>query len=62
MPDDSQQDAAALARLAGLDLPSERRLALQLGLVTVRTAVHVLMERDYGEAEPADRFRPRPDR
>ncbi len=47
---------AAFAR-AGLDLPEERLPAMARALETVRAVTAALAPVDFGETEPASRFR-----
>jgi hypothetical protein len=49
----------ALARLAAITVPEEREEALAAGFEGTRRIAEALAGRDYGEAEPAARFRPR---
>lgn len=58
MPEDRfRNEAAALASLAGISVPDGRLAALQLGLSANQAAARPVLERDYGETEPAYRFR-----
>ncbi len=61
MQDDARDTIRRLATLAGVPLTQERIDALALTLPFVQTGVATLTDIDYREAEPAARFRPRPD-
>jgi hypothetical protein len=58
MQDDPQETIRRLATLAGMPLPDERIAALALALPFVQVGVAALAVVDYGEVEPAGRFRP----
>ena len=60
MQDDARETIRRLATLAGVPLTEERIAALALTLPFVQAGVAALADIDYGEAEPAARFRPRP--
>jgi len=55
---DSVEEARRLAALAGIRLSDEREAALVAGIEGMRRIAEALGRRDYGEAEPACRFRP----
>ncbi len=59
MQDDPQETVRRLATLAGMSLPDERIAALALAQPFVQTGFAALAAVDYGEVEPADRYRPR---
>ena len=59
MQDDSRETIRRLATLTGMPLPEERIAALALALPFVQTGFAALAAVDYGEVEPAGRFRPR---
>ncbi len=61
MQDDARETIRRLATLAGVPLTQERIDALALTLPFVQTGVATLADIDYREAEPAGRFRPRPE-
>jgi hypothetical protein len=61
MQDDARETIRRLAALAGVPLTQERITALALTLPFVQTGVAALADIDYREAEPAARFRPRPE-
>ena len=61
MQDDARETIRRLAALAGLPLTQERITALALTLPFVQTGFAALSYIDYREAEPAARFRPRPE-
>ena len=61
MQDDAQETIRRLAALAGVPLREERLDALALTLPFVQTWMAALADIDYHEAEPAARFRPRPE-
>ncbi len=61
MQDDPRETIRRLATLVGVPLTQERIDALALTLPFVQTGVATLADIDYREAEPAARFRPRPD-
>lgn len=46
-----------LARLAGIELPEERAVALITSLRTIQDAARALSAIDYSDAEPGGRFR-----
>jgi hypothetical protein len=50
--------ARVLLQLAGLPLAAERELSVAAGLEGSRRIAEMLTRRDYGETEPAARFRP----
>ncbi len=60
MQDDPRKTIGWLAALAGVALPEERIAALAATMPFVRAGVAALAAVDYREAEPAARFRPRP--
>ena len=49
--------ARVVLQLAGLQLPAERETALAAGLEGSRRIAEMLTRRDYGDTEPAARFR-----
>ncbi len=59
MQDEPRETVRRLATLAGMPLPEERIATLALALPFVQTGFAALAAVDYGEVEPADRFRPR---
>ncbi len=61
MQDDPRETVSQLAVLVGVPLTQERIAALALVLPFVQTGVAALADIDYREAEPAARFRPRPE-
>ncbi len=61
MQDNARETIRRLATLASVPLTQERIDALALTLPFVQTGVATLADIDYREAEPAARFRPRPD-
>ena len=61
MQDDPQETIRRLAALTGVPLTQERIAALALTLPFVQAGVAALADLDYHEAEPAARFRPRPE-
>jgi len=61
MQDDAQETIRSLAALAVVPLTQERLDALALTLPFVQTGMAALADIDYHEAEPAARFRPRPE-
>jgi hypothetical protein len=60
MQDDPRETIRRLATVAGMPLPEERIAALSLALPFVQVGIVALSAVDYGEAEPASRFRLRP--
>jgi hypothetical protein len=60
MQDDPRETIRRLATLAGMPLSEERIDALALALPFVQAGIAALAAVDYGEAEPAGRFRARP--
>ena len=60
MQNDACQTIRQLAALAGIPLSEERIAALTPALPFVRAGLAALARVDYGKAEPAGRFRPRP--
>ena len=59
MNSDVPISARALTELAGVRLPADREPALTAGLqASTRPIAERLARRDYGDAEPAARFRP----
>ncbi len=59
---DPKDEAAVLMALAGIPLPPDRAPALAAGLAGVRRIAGTLARTDFGDAEPAARFRaPRPE-
>ncbi len=60
MQDDPRDTIRRLAALAGMPLPEERIAALAATLPFVQAGIAALAGVDYREAEPAARFRPRP--
>jgi len=54
---DSADEARLLAVLAGIRLSDEREAALAAGIEGMRRIAEALCRREYGEAEPAARFR-----
>lgn len=61
MQEDPRETVQRLASLAGVPLSDERVAALALVLPAVLPAIAALAAVDYGETEPAGRFRPRAD-
>ena len=61
MQDDARETIRRIAALAGVPLTQERLDALALTLPFVQTGMAALADIDYHEAEPAARFRPRPE-
>jgi hypothetical protein len=61
MQDDPRETISRLATLVGVPLTPERIAALALALPFVQTGIAALADIDYREAEPAARFRPRPE-
>jgi len=61
MDDDPRGTVRRLAALAGIGLPEERIAALARALPSVQAQIARLADLDYREAEPAGRFRPRPE-
>jgi hypothetical protein len=59
--DDPRETVRRLAALAGIPLSEERIAALALTLPFVQVGLTALADVDYREAEPAARFRPRPE-
>ena len=59
MQDDPRETVRRLATLAGMPLPEERIAAMALALPFLQAGFAALAAVDYGEAEPAGRFRPR---
>jgi len=58
---DSATEVQQIARLAGVDLPTERGEALAVPMRGMQDAARQLASIDYGDAEPSGRFRaPRP--
>lgn len=55
---DSIEEARRLAALAGIRLGDDREAALSAGIEGMRRIAGALGRREYGEAEPACRFRP----
>lgn len=60
MQDDLRDTVRRSAKLAGLPLSEERIAALAMAFRFFQPAIAVLAETDYGDAEPAGRFRPPP--
>ena len=60
MQDDPRETISRLALLVGVPLTQERIAALALTLPFVQTGIAALADIDYVKAEPAARFRPRP--
>ncbi len=58
MDEDPRDAARSVARLAGVPLTRERIAALALTLPMVQAGQQALASVEYGEAEPACRFRP----
>jgi len=61
MEDDPHETIRRLAALAGVPLSEERITVLVPILPFVQTQVARLADLDYRDAEPAGRFRPRPE-
>ncbi len=61
MQDDPRETVRRLALLAGVPLSEERIAALAPLLPAVQAGVAALAAIDYRKAEPAGRFRPRPE-
>jgi Asp-tRNA(Asn)/Glu-tRNA(Gln) amidotransferase C subunit len=61
MEDDPREIVRRLATIGGVPLSEERIAALATTLPFIQTQVARLAEVDYGDAEPAGRFRPRPE-
>lgn len=61
MQNDPRETVRRLAALAGIPLSEERIAALSRTLPSVHAQVARLADVDYREAEPAARFRPRPE-
>ena len=61
MDDDPRETVRRLAALAGVPLSEERITALVPALPFVQAGLAALASVDYREAEPAGRFRPRPE-
>ncbi len=61
MQDDARETVRRLAALAGIPLSEERIAALALTLPFVQVGLTALANMEYGETEPAARFRPRPE-
>ncbi len=61
MQDDARETVRRLAALAGIPLSEERIAALALTLPFVQVGLTALANVEYGGAEPAARFRPRPE-
>jgi hypothetical protein len=59
--DDPRETIRHLAALTGIPLPEERIAALSRTLPFIQAQLARLADVDYGEAEPAGRFRPRPE-
>ncbi len=60
MQDDARETIHRLATLAGVPLTEERIAALAATIPFVQAGGTALAAVDYREAEPASRFRPRP--
>ena len=45
-------------QLAGIQVPAEREMAVAAGFEGSRRIAEMLTRRDYGDTEPAARFRP----
>ena len=58
MEEDPYDVVRTLAALAQVPLSDERIAALALALPRIRAALHSLAAVEYGEVEPACRFRP----
>lgn len=61
MDDDARETIRRLSALAGIPLSEERIAALLPTLPLVQNQVAGLADLDYRTAEPAGRFRPRPE-
>ena len=59
MEEDARNTVRWLAALASLPMTRERIAALALALAQVQATAHSLSAVEYGEVEPACRFRPR---
>ena len=63
MEQESDREAQRLAELAGIRVPDERVPGLVAGLAMAQGIGQALARLDYGNLEPACRFRPpRPER
>lgn len=58
MQDDARETVRKLAAHAGLPLPADRLDSLAQTLSVIEAGIAALAAVDYGEAEPADVFRP----
>ncbi len=61
MQDDARETIRWLADIAGVPLPEERIASLVPAMPFVQAWLAALADIDYLEAEPAARFRPRPE-
>lgn len=52
-----RSEVPILARLAGIEVPDDRLPALTAGFVASKRLISLLTAVDFGEAEPAPRFR-----
>jgi len=60
MQEDPRETVRRLAGLAGVPMSEERIAALALVFRLLQPAIALLCALDYGDAEPAGRFRPPP--
>jgi hypothetical protein len=58
MAEQSHNEVSSVVRNAGITVSQERLAALSAGLALARAIGSSLARIDYGEAEPAARFRP----
>ena len=58
MDEDPRDTVRSLAALADIPMTAERIAAVALGLPLVQAAILSLSHLEYGEVEPATRFRP----
>jgi hypothetical protein len=61
MQEDPRDTIRRLAALAGLPMTDERIAALAATLPFVQAGLAALSAVEYGDAEPAGQFRPRPE-
>jgi hypothetical protein len=60
--DELEREVRALAMSLGLHLAEERLPPLMFGLGLMRTSAEAVLRHDYGQTEPASRFRTPPAR
>lgn len=60
--DELEREVRALAMSVGLHLADERLTPLTFGLGLMRTSSEAVLRHDYGQTEPASRFRTPPAR